>query len=181
MIRMMSLLFSSALILGLATPAMAQAKGYVGGGIGMSVPNAEDTSARPMYGIIGGARLDGEIGIGGFYFTSSKDETVNNVEVPFDYDLYGLEGSFHFEGVADGAFVAARIGIAKVKTKTAVGTVNYSPMTWGLLAGYDYFLNEHFSLGAEGGFMSVLDDKSTKGDLKHFITLDFLAAAKFWF
>ncbi len=177
MIRFVVLVSAIAVFCGFAAPAMAQAKAYVGGGIGMSVPNADDTSARPIMGIFGGARLDGEIGIGGFYYTSSKDETIAGVDTKFNYDLYGLEGSWHFEGIADGAFVAARLGLAKVK---AFG-LNYSPMTWGIAAGYDYFINEHFSLGAEGGFMSVMNENKSTRDLDGFLTLNFLVAGKFWF
>lgn len=177
MIRLLSVL----LVFSFAASAQAQAKAYVGAVLGMSVPNADDTSARPMFGIIGGARLDGELGIGGFYLASSKDETINSVEVPFDYSLYGMEGSFHLEGVAEGAFLFARVGLAKVESKVAANSVNYSPMVWGLGAGYDYFISENFSVGGEGSFLSVLKDGDPDGDLKSFVMLNFLAAAKFWF
>lgn len=157
--------------------AQAQAKGYAGVLIGLSVPDADDTSARTAYGVLGGARLDGEFGLGGYYLKSSKDETINTVETSFDYSLYGLEGSFHFEGVADGAYMAARVGLAKV----TVGSQNYSPLAWGLNFGYDHFLKENLSLGVEAGFMAVQGAKKTGANLDGFTMLNFLVAAKMWF
>lgn len=158
--------------------AYAQAKGYAGLGIGLSVPDAEDTSARAMYSIMGGARLDGEFGIGGFYISSSKEESRSNLDVDFNYNLYGIEGSFHFEGVADGAFFGARVGLAKVK----VADQNYSPMVWGIHLGYDHFLTEAFSLGCEAGFLSVSGEaKSNATDLDGFTMVNFMAVTKMWF
>lgn len=157
--------------------AHAQAKGYAGVLVGLSVPDADDTSARPAYGVLGGARLDGEFGLGGYYISSAKEETINNNKADFNYSLYGIEGSFHFEGVADGAYVAARVGLAKVKA----GSENYSPLAWGLNFGYDYFLKENFSLGIEAGFMSVQGENKTTQDLDGFTMLNFLVAAKMWF
>lgn len=177
MLRSMMVMGSLLISVCMAAPAVAQAKGYAGVLVGMSVPDYDDTSARPIFGFLGGARLDGELGIGGFYLTSSKDETINNQETKFNYDLYGLEGSFHFEGVADGAYIAARVGLAKVSTAAK----NYSPMVWGINFGYDYFIKESFSLGAEGGFMSVASEKKGAFELDKFTMLNFLVAAKFWF
>jgi hypothetical protein len=158
--------------------ASAQTGGYIGGVAGFSVPDYEDTSARPMFGILGGARLDGEWGLGAYYLTSSKEESMNGSDVDFNYTIYGLEGSYHFEGVADNAYLAARVGMAKVKG----GTENYSPLAWGLHFGYDFPLREALTLGIEAGFMSVQgDDKSNGQNLDGFTMLNFLAAVKFWF
>lgn len=163
--------------------ASAQAKGYAGVMAGMSVPDYEDTSARPAFGILGGARLDGEWGFGGFYLMSNKKESVNNVDVDFDYSLYGIEGSFHMEGVADGAYIAARVGLAKVETGVGTAKSNYSPMVWGIHAGYDHFFTENFSAGIEAGFMSVAAENKSppKADLDSFTMINFLVATKFWF
>jgi hypothetical protein len=180
---MRSLLVMMTLLLSLVgtQSAHAQAKGYVGLLVGLSVPDADDTSARPMYGVMGGARLDGEFGLGAFFLTASKEETIDGTKADFNYSLYGLEGSFHFEGVADGAFVAARVGLAKVKQGFPAGSENFSPLVWGIGFGYDYFLSEKFSLGAEAGFMSVQGESKTPNDLDGFTMLNFLVAAKMWF
>src|SRR5688572_27074402 len=106
-----------------STSALAQAKGYVGVVGGFSVPDAEDTSGRPIFGAVAGARLDGELGLGGYFLSSSKKETINGNKEDFNYSMFGIEGSFHFEGVADGAYVALRMGIAKIK----FGEANISP------------------------------------------------------
>ncbi len=167
----LSMLFS-------AQMANAQAKGYAGVLAGFSVPDAENTGGRLAYGLLGGARLDGEWGFGAYFLTSSQKESVAGVKFDFDYSLYGLEGSFHMEGVADGAFVAARVGMAKVDQ----GTENYSPLAWGLAAGYDYFFSENMSGGLEAGFMNVQGkNKTALLELKSFTMLNFLASFKFWF
>ncbi len=164
-----------------SAPALAQAKGYVGAIGGFSVPDAEDTSGRPIFGAVAGSRLDGELGLGGYFLSSAKKEKVNNVDVDFEYALYGIEGSFHFEGIADGAFVALRMGLAKIK----VGDANMSPFSYGLGFGYDHFINEAFSVGIDAGFMSVQKSSdSVNGvsvDQKAFNMLNFMVAAKFWF
>lgn len=164
-----------------STPALAQAKGYVGAIGGFSVPDAEDTSGRPIFGAVVGSRLDGELGLGGYFLSSSKKEKINSVDADFDYALYGIEGSFHFEGIADGAFVALRMGLAKIK----VGEANMSPFSYGLGFGYDHFINEAFSVGIDAGFMSVQKSSDNvngvSADQKAFNMLNFMVAAKFWF
>lgn len=161
--------------------ALAQAKGYVGAVGGFSVPDAEDTTGRPAFGILAGARLDGELGLGAYFLTSSKKETVDNVKGDFNYSLFGVEGSFHFEGIADGAFVALRMGLAKIKA----GQANTSPFTYGLAFGYDYFFNDNMSAGIDAGFMSVQKGSENINGVSHevkaFNMLNFMAALKFWF
>lgn len=157
--------------------AEAQAKGYVGGLFGLSVPDHDETSSRMAFGILGGARLDGEFGLGAYYISSSKEETIGAADLDFNYQLYGFEGSFHFEGVADGAFVGLRVGISKVK----VGTEEYSPTHYGALFGYDYSLTDAWTVGLEGSFMRIEGDKKAAGDLEGFGALQFLASTKMWF
>lgn len=182
MIRFTTLLISVLSVFAIGTSAHAQSKAYVGGVVGLSVPDADDTSSRPMYGILGGARLDGEFGVGAFYFSSKNDETIAGRPGKFDYDLYGVEGSYHFEGLSENAYMAARIGLAKVKAgTTATGYKTYTPLAWGFAFGYDYPVTETFTLGGEAGFMSVQGAKKSGGNLDGFLALQFLAAAKFWF
>ena len=164
-----------------STTALAQAKGYVGVVGGFSVPDAEDTSGRPLFGAMAGSRLDGELGLGGYFLSSSKKEKINSVDADFNYSLYGIEGSFHFEGVAEGAFVALRMGMAKIKA----GDGNFSPFSYGLGFGYDHFFTPNVSIGIDAGFMSVQKDNDTVNGvsvtMKAFNMLNFLVAAKFWF
>lgn len=164
---------------GLITPsASAQAKGYLGVVAGMSVPNYEDTTARPAHGLLGGMRLDGELGIGAYYLGSSKVENMSGIDTRFNYSLYGIEGSFHFEGVADGAFLGVRVGT----TKLSVGSdINTSPTHFGLVFGFDKFLSDNFSVGVEGSWISVESSSRQSVELKNFTLLDFNAAVKMWF
>lgn len=171
----------TAMIALFSTGAFAQAKGYVGALGGFSVPDAEHSSGRPIFGAMAGARLDGELGLGAYFLTSSKKETANNTKEDLNYSLFGIEGSFHFEGVADGAYVALRMGLAKIKA----GEANISPFSYGLAFGYDYFFNDNMSVGIDAGFMSVQKGSDTvngqTADVKAFNMLNFLAAVKFWF
>lgn len=178
MYKIIAMVFLS---LAVSPMANAQAKGYLGGFLGMSIPDYDDTSARPMFGLLGGARLDGEWGLGGFYLSSSQEEDVNGTKFDFNYQIYGFDGTFHLEGVADGAYVGARLGFAKLE----VGSVSVSPMAWGLHFGYDHFFTENFSAGVEAGFMSVEGDSDTVGTTTvttdGFTLLNFAATGKFWF
>lgn len=161
-----------------SSPALAQAKGYVGATAGLSVPNYDDTSSRLAYGVIGGARLDGELGFGAYFLTSSKEEDVSGAKVDFNYSLYGIEGSFHFEGVADGAYIGLRVGTTKLDIGT---TFNSSPTHFGLVFGYDKFLNDNFSLGVEGSWMSIESSSDSGVEADGFQALNFNIAAKAWF
>jgi hypothetical protein len=166
--------------------ASAQASAFIGGVAGFSVPDYEDTSARPMFGIVGGAKLSGEWGLGGYYLTASKEESMDplgtglNSDMDFNYALYGLQAMYYLEGIADNAYLAARIGMAKVK----VDDENFSPLAWGFHFGYDFPIRDFLTLGLEAGFMSVQgEDKSaiTDIDLDSMTMINLLAAAKFWF
>ena len=141
---------------------------WIGGLFGLAVPNANNTTSRGMYGLTVGAKLGDNLGVGAYYNTSNKDETAGR----FNYDLYGVQLSFHFDGDAVGSWFGGRIGTSKVDT----GTI-YSPMNYGLVAGYDYLFAPHVSLGGELNWMSI----SSSGNLNSFSTLDFLLALKLWF
>lgn len=155
----------------------AQARGYLGVQAGISVPDYDGADSRLGYGATAGARLGGEFGIGVYYMSSANEETINQVDQDFNYDLYGFEGSFHFEGVADGAYVGARVGISKVE----FANTDFSPTHYGLLFGYDYFLHEMWSLGLEGSYMRVEGDDTATADLDGFTSLQLMASTKVWF
>ncbi len=162
---------------GFGVPAKAQAQGYLGVQAGLSVPDANDTTSRPVFGFTAGARLNGEFGLGGYFSSSSKKESLGNTERNFNYHLYGIEGSFHFEGVADGAYVGLRVGISKVK----VGTVEVSPSHYGAIFGYDYFVNPNWSVGVETGYMKIEGASKGSENIDGFGALHFAASTKVWF
>lgn len=158
------------------------ANGWVGGIFGLHIPDAEDTSARAAFGVTGGAKLGSEWGFGGYYLNSAKEETVNGVATDFDYSMYGVEGAYHFEGEAAGVYLGLRLGM----TNLDVGTLDSRPMHWGLLAGYNHWLMDNFSLGGEATFFNVAssDDTLTNGAVQNidgFNVIAFQATAKFWF
>ena len=84
--RALALSFASLVGFGISSVASAagggDANGWVGVQGGLSVPNYSNTTARPMFGITAGAKLGSEFGIGAYYNTSKKDETVNGGTVP---------------------------------------------------------------------------------------------------
>jgi len=168
MIRSLAALALSALI---SVPAFAAEipHAWVGGLFGLAVPNADNTSTRGMFGLTAGAKLGDNLGVGAYYLTANKDE---NTIGRFNYDLYGVQLSYHFDGEATGAWFGGRIGTSKIDTGAT-----YSPMNFGVVGGYDYLLIDHVSLGGEINWMSI----SESAPLKSFSTLDFLAAVKFWF
>lgn len=167
MIRSLAALALSTLI---SVPALAAEipHAWVGGLLGISVPNYDNTTSRGMFGLTAGAKLGDNLGLGAYYMTSSKDENGGR----FNYDLYGVQLSYHFDGEATGAWFGGRVGTSKID----VGS-SYSPMNIGAVAGYDYLLTDHLSLGGEINWMSI----SESSPLKSFSTLNFLGALKLWF
>ena len=152
------------------TAASAQAvdaKAWAGGLLGLTVPSANGTTSRSQYGLTAGAKVGTELGVGVYYLSSQKTEDGIGA---YNFDLYGAQVGYHFEGEADGVFIAGRIGTSKV------GPNNLSPMNIGVVAGYDYLLSEHLSLGGEVSYMSI----AASGNQGGFTTLGFLAALKLW-
>lgn len=165
---------AAALLAGsLLSTSAAQAsdtKGWVGGLFGLTVPSYNGTQARGMYGITAGAKVGTEFGLGVYFLSSQKRESIGD----FNFDLYGVQVGYHFEGEANGVFIAGRVGTSKIAVN---GTTNASPMNFGAVVGYDYMLMEHASLGGEVSYMSIASAASTES----FTTLNFLAALKLWF
>lgn len=172
----------TALIL-LATSSQAWGQSaWVGGLFGLSIPNAENTTSRGTYGITGGAKIGSELGAGAYFLTSAKDEARGK----FDYELYGVELAYHFEGEANGVYAGARLGTSKVTgSNVAAGTFSTSPMHYGAVVGLNKMLGENFSLGGEAAFFQVASANTTAGlatvSIPSFTTLNFMATAKLWF
>lgn len=179
-----------AVLLGFSSLSLAagsgDSAGWVGGQFGLSVPNAQNTTSRSNMAITGGAKVGSEFGVGAYYQTSRKDESVNGVSTPWNYDLYGVMAGYFFEGEAKGVYLGGLLGMSKVGTKTAGGLdVSTSPMHWGLVAGYDHMLAQHFSLGGEVTYISVASSSTTVAattvTTDAFSTLNFMVSGKFWF
>lgn len=149
-------------------------QGWAGGLVGITVPNADNTSSRMMYGITAGAKLGSELGLGGYFLTSNKKEDTAG---DFNYQLYGIQLNYHFEGEAAGAWFGARLGISKVRA----GLAEYSPANYGIVGGYDYALSDQISLGAEASYMGVASGTDNGQSVDSFGMINFLAALKFWF
>jgi hypothetical protein len=157
-------------VFALSAPAHASEMphAWVGGLFGLAVPNYDNTTSRGAYGLTAGAKLGDNLGVGVYYISSQKNENLGK----FNYDLFGVQFSFHFDGEATGAWFGGRIGTSKVDTGSS-----YSPMNYGLVGGYDYLFIPQASIGGEVSWMSI----SQSAPLNSFSSLNFLAALKFWF
>jgi opacity protein-like surface antigen len=169
----------------LSAQAAEDKAGFVGAVAGLSVPDADNSSARAMYGFTGGAKLGSEFGVAGYFLTSTKEESANGINYDFKYNLYGVQASYHFEGEAIGAWFGARLGLSKVTTKAGTVEIDGSPFHFGVAGGYDHFLTDNLSLGAEISYLNVAKFNSTVAGVtyesKAFNMINFLGAAKFWF
>jgi hypothetical protein len=161
--------------------------GWAGGLFGVSVPNADNTTSRSIYGLTAGAKIGSDLGIGGYYMSSSKDETVAGVSSKFAYDLYGVEVGMHFEGEAKGAYFGGRLGTSKVTASVAGASISTSPFHWGAFVGYNHMIGGNFSLGGDVNFFSLAQSSATplgsttSQTINAFNVLNFMASAKFWF
>jgi hypothetical protein len=166
--------------------AHAEPKAWVGGIFGLSIPNADSTTSRALMGVTGGAKVGSEFGVGGYFLSSKKDESVAGGASAFDYELYGVEIGYHFEGEAEGVFLAGRVGTSKLKSGDATSSVSVSPAHFGAVAGVNRFISENFSIGGEASFFSVegasgLAASGATATTKSFTMLNFAATAKLWF
>ncbi len=160
-------------------------KAWIGVSGGLSVPNKSDTSPRPILGVNLGAKLGSEFSIGAHFLTSSKDESVSGMSVPWNYQLYGVSGAYHFEGEAEGVYLGALIGMSRMETKALGGDLATSPMHWGVMAGYDYpMAGDMFSLGGELSFISISGASGSVHGVSRetdaFSILNFILTLKFW-
>jgi Outer membrane protein beta-barrel domain len=160
--------------------------GWVGGQFGISVPNYSNMTSRTGYGISAGAKVGSVFGVGGYCSSSHKDESIANVTQPFNYDLYGVMAGYFFEGEARGVYVGGMLGMTKVSFNANNASASTSPMHYGVVAGYDYLLMSHLSLGGEISYVSIASSTATTtlgatASQDAFATLNFNAALKFWF
>lgn len=157
---------------------------WVGGAGGLMVPNKSGTTARTMLGITAGAKIGTELGLGAYYFTSQKDE--GGVVGKFDNDYYGVEGTYHFEGEAKGAYFGVRLGITKMDFGATPNQVSASPFHAGFIAGYNHWVTDFLSVGGDIGFYSVSKGEATSQATGTTVTVDsysalnFLATLKLW-
>lgn len=156
---------------------------WVGAAAGLAVPNKSSTTPRAQYGATLGAKIGTEFAVGAYYLTARKDE--GGALGSFNFDLYGVEGTYHFEGEAKGAYFGLRMGISKVEVGTGTTALSVSPFHWGPVVGYNHMLGENLSLGADVAYYSISkgDGTTTGGatvSVDGFSTLSFLATLKLW-
>jgi hypothetical protein len=156
---------------------------WVGGAAGVLVPNKSSTNPRGEYGVTVGAKIGTELGLGAYYFSASKDEggTVGK----FDLNLYGIEGTYHFEGEAKGAYFGVRLGITKMDFGVSPNEVSASPFHIGAVGGYNHWVTDNLSIGGDLSFYSISKGEATSTNgftttVDSFSALSFLATVKLW-
>jgi hypothetical protein len=175
----------AAALVSAGSPALAEPTAWVGGMAGLSVPNYENTTSRQILGISGGAKVGSEFGVGAYYLSSAKDEEMTGAGTgtAFNYDMYGVELSYHFEGEANGVYLGGRIGTSKLK----FDSLTTSPMHYGPVGGYNHLLGQNLSLGGELSWMSIAKSSgtpvggTTSQTISAFNMLNFMVSAKLWF
>jgi len=174
-------------VMGLSSTAQAgiDSNGWVGGLLGIHIPDAEDTTARLGWGVTAGAKLGTEWGFGAYYLNSGKEESSNGIKFDFDYTMYGVEAGYHFEGEAAGVYVGGRLGMTRVDSRILGVDIDFQPFHFGFMAGYNHWLTEQISIGGEASYMNVASDKDTVSgatlELESFNIIAFMASVKFWF
>jgi hypothetical protein len=127
--------------------------------------------------------LGSELAFGAYYFASRKDEA--GTQGKFDLEFYGVEGTFHFEGEAKGAYFGGRLGLSKMAYGLEPNQVSASPFHIGVIGGYNYWLAKSLSIGGEIGLYSVTKAEATSLSgttvaVDRFSVLNFLATIKLW-
>ena len=127
---------------------------------GLSVPNADNTNPRQLYGIRGSAFVTPSLSLGGYYLVSGKIEGKDGRD--FDYSLHGIEGAYHIVSPRGDTFMGLRVGLSKVRTDVSGTKVIHSPDHVGVALGYDYYLTTWMSVGFEGSYVRVKSSESTQ-------------------
>lgn len=176
------LILSVAMTVFLVSPKAQASEDYAGNiglSYGLSVPDQSGTTSRSILGFQGTAKLGSEWGLGGYYMTSSKSE--GGIASDFNYQFYGVKGTYHFEGDARGVYFGVAAGISKVH----MSNVDTSPTHFGVLAGYDKMLGDMFSIGGEFNYIAVGSSSTTyngaPASIPSFNTLNFALTGKLWF
>ena len=155
--------------------------GNIGASYGLSVPDYAGSTSRTIVGFQGTAKLGSEWGLGGYYLSSSKTESGTALTGDFTYQLYGVKGTYHFEGEARGVYFGGMLGVSKIHA----GTADTSPTHYGALAGYDKMFGDMFSVGGEFSYVMVGASSTTLSgvnvNLNSFNALNFSVGIKLWF
>ncbi|CAN5565998.1 hypothetical protein BH10BDE1_BH10BDE1_29490 [soil metagenome] len=156
---------------------------WVGGAAGVLIPNKSSTNPRGEYGVTVGAKIGTELGLGAYYFSAKKEE--GGAIGKFDLDFYGIEGTYHFEGEAKGAYFGVRLGITKMDFGVPAAQVSASPFHVGVIGGYNHWVTDNLSIGGDLSFYSVSKGESTAlsgttVSVDSFSALSFLATVKLW-
>lgn len=162
--------------------AQNDAGAQVGVLYGLSVPDAQNSNPRSLYGVKGTANLSPSLSLGGYYLVNSAEEGSGGRK--FEYSLHGIEGAFRIPKGAGATFVGLRAGLSKVRSESTTGDKYIlSPYHYGLVTGHDFSLTKWLSIGFEGSYIVFEGSKTTENGTLYeeepFNAISFLVSLQF--
>lgn len=150
------------LVLCFSQNALAQSasgSGYFGFTYGLSVPDAANTIAHKLSGMVGGGRVSDQTSFGGYHMESTSEDGPNSAK--FSFGITGLEGRMNITTGEKQIYIGLRAGVAKVSTTLNSNAVVFSPYHWGLIGGYMYNFFWRLYFGIEGSYIGFERSQTT--------------------
>lgn len=120
---------------------------------GITVPDADNTNPRFMFGFTGTAYLGTSFSFGGYYYMGGAEEGSGARN--FNYSMAGLQAFYNLPLGQTATFFGAKFGMTKLKTRPGNADLIFSPYHMGIAAGSDYFITERICVGVEGFFLRM--------------------------
>lgn len=151
---------------------------------GFSVPDADNTTPKQMWGVVGDGKISPNLSLGGYYLIADKSQGSGGRD--FKFSVHGLALTYHQAQGNGDAYYGIKAGLSKVETNDGAGTeLIFSPYHYGIVVGYDYSVWSLMSLGFEGNYLTYQESNTTTGGVtyieKKFSTISFIMSAKFIF
>jgi len=156
--------FAWVLLLLFLLPLQALAEGttFVGLTYGLAVPDAKNTKIHQMYGLVGGAQIATNIGVGGYHMMTNSEAGPNNGK--FSYSITGIEVRTYLSTGPKLVFVGLRGGVSKITSMHLEEEIIFSPYHWGLVSGFYFPFYKLLHFGFEGSYLGFQRSETTSGD-----------------
>jgi hypothetical protein len=160
----------------LASTAQADPSTDVSFGVmlGLAVPSSAGTSSRFTWGIEGDYELLENITAGGYFLTSSQDNSIPPVSSSQRISLYGLQGRLNFAAIP-GLSAGARLGLATFTLDVSgSGSTSSTDLSIGPFANFDYPVLPQLTVGGDLSILFVTASSS-------YNVINILGTIKYWF
>lgn len=156
----------------------------IGLAYGFTVPDADNTNPRQMWGLVGSSMISPKISLGGYYLVSDKEQGGGAGGRDFKFSVHGLSLTYNEPQGNGVAYFGMKLGLSKLETKNTLGeSVILSPYHYGVVLGYDYSLWSWMSFGFEGNYLHFEDSDITINGNSYvegkFNAISFLMSLKF--